>query len=208
MPSQVRGSTRAGAARRSAALAVGCVAATTLALTGCGVGKPAVVGAVGNQTGAVQGMGVITAIPADKRVAAPALAGKDLSGAPLSLSSLRGKVVVLNVWASWCGPCNAEAPALEQVHQENNPKDVAFLGVDTRDTVANGLAFQRANKVSYPSLNDPDGMLLLAFRGQLSPQAIPSTLVIDRQGRVAVRALTSVTLTQLRQYLRPVVAEG
>lgn len=190
--------------RLAALLALGVLASGALA--GCG-GRSATVGAAANQSGYVPGNGVITTVPAAKRVNAPALSGKDLDGKAVSLAALRGKVVVLNVWASWCGPCNAEAPALAQVYQDNKAAGVAFLGIDTRDTVANGQAFQRTNGIDYPSLNDPDGALLLNFRGQLSPQAIPSTLIIDRQGRVAVRALTSLTLTQLRQALAPVVAQ-
>jgi peroxiredoxin len=190
--------------RLAVLLALGVLAAGALA--GCG-GRTASVKSASSQSGYVPGTGVITTVPVGQRQAAPALAGKDLDGNAVSLAALRGKVVVLNVWASWCDPCNAEAPALEQVYQDNKAAGVAFLGIDTRDTVANGKAFQRVHGIGYPSVNDPDGMLLLSFRGQLSPQAIPSTLIIDRQGRIAVRALTGLTLTQLRQSLAPVVAE-
>ncbi|WP_042381454.1 TlpA family protein disulfide reductase [Streptacidiphilus melanogenes] len=139
-----------------------------------------------------------------------ALAGHGLDGRPLNLSSYRGHVVVLNIWGSWCGPCRAEAGGLEQVFEAYRAKGVQFVGVDTRDLdPAPARAFARTAGLRYPSLYDPDGSLLLSLPpGTVNPQAIPSTLVLDRRGRVAVRALQPLTSAQLTSLLAPVLGEA
>ena len=119
--------------------------------------------------------------------------GETLEGERLSLDDYRGKVVVLNVWGSWCGPCRKEAPALVEAARELGEDDVAFVGINTRDSSQDqGLAFQRRYDVPYPSLFDPSGRTLLAFAGTLNPSAIPSTVVLDRDGRVAASILGEI----------------
>jgi thiol-disulfide isomerase/thioredoxin len=134
--------------------------------------------------------------PVDTRKPAPALAGTTLEGTPLDLADYRGKVVVLNFWASWCAPCRAEARNLNSVYAQTRASGVEFVGVDIKDDRTAALAFQRSKKVEYPSLFDQAGALLLKFRGQ-APQSPPTTLILDRQGRVAARFLQAVTETQL-----------
>ena len=107
---------------------------------------------------------------------------------------------MLNVWASWCAPCRAEAPVLETVWRQVEGEGVQFVGLDTRDTEAAALAFLDAYDVTYPNVIDADGRLQLLFSDTLPPQAIPSTLVVDREGRVAGRIIgrvTEATLTAL-----------
>jgi thiol-disulfide isomerase/thioredoxin len=95
-------------------------------------------------------------------------------------------VVVLNVWGSWCAPCRKEAASLGAAARELEAEGVEFVGVNTKDSSPDqGLAFERRYDVPYPSFFDPSGRTLLAFRGTLIPSAIPSTVVIDQQGRVA-----------------------
>jgi thiol-disulfide isomerase/thioredoxin len=108
-----------------------------------------------------------------------------------------GKVVVLNVWGSWCGPCRKEAPDLQAASEQT--KDTAqLLGINTKDrSEAAAEAFVRANKLTYPSIYDPDGKTLLAFAGDLPPSAIPSTMIIDTQGRLAVRVLGDLSRATL-----------
>jgi thiol-disulfide isomerase/thioredoxin len=117
---------------------------------------------------------------------------------------------VLNIWGSWCAPCRAEAPNLVKVAEETADQGVQFLGINTRDNVAdNARAFERTFGVEYPSLFDPYGRLILEFpAGSLNPQAIPTTLIIDRDGDIAVRALKPLTEGELRDALEPVMAEG
>ncbi len=154
------------------------------------------------------GDGSVQTVPAADRKPAPKLTGTTLAGAPFDLAALRGRVVVLNVWASWCAPCRDEAPNLEKVWQDIEDQGVSFVGINTRDAPDNARAFERRYRISYPSVSDRDGELLVAFRGTLPPSAIPTTLVIDRDGRVAARALTPLTEIALRQLLDPVLAEG
>lgn len=165
------------AARRAA------VALTAVALlAGCTSGK-------GAQGGFVGGDGTLTRIAVAERKPAPVLSGTDLEGRPLTTSTYAGKVVVLNVWGSWCAPCRKEAPALVSAASKLDGR-AAFVGIATRDAeAAPALAFQRQFGVKYPSFHDPDGSLLLQLSGDVSPNAIPTTLVIDAQGRVAARIL-------------------
>ena len=133
---------------------------------------------------------------------APPLQLASLDSAPTSSvpDALRGQVWVLNVWASWCAPCRAEAPVLETVWRQVEGEGVQFVGLDTRDTEAAALAFLDAYDVTYPNVIDADGRLQLLFSDTLPPQAIPSTLVVDREGRVAGRIIgrvTEATLTAL-----------
>lgn len=134
--------------------------------------------------------------PVGDREPAPPLAGTTLEGEPLDVADLRGQVVVLNVWASWCAPCRAEARNLNAVHASTKDLGVAFVGIDLKDDKAAALAFQRTKQVPYPSLFDPEGRLLLAFRGK-APQSPPTTIILDRQGRVAARFTQAVTEAQL-----------
>lgn len=133
--------------------------------------------------------GSIAVIPAEQRVAAPVISGTTLDGAAVTLSDYSGRVVVLNVWASWCGPCRSEAPLLAQA-AEDNP-GVQFLGLVTRDSQASAAAFAQRYSLDYPHLLDSDGALQLEFR-DLPPKAIPSTVVIDQRGRIAARVLGEV----------------
>ncbi len=132
--------------------------------------------------------------------------GERLDGKAFKLSDLKGKVVVVNFWASWCAPCRGEAPSLEQVYTENKEKGVEFIGVNFKDSKANAEAFERKFKVTYPSLFDADGQVTLAFR-EVPPSAIPSTLVLDRQGRVAARIIGATTYSKLNPLVAKVVGE-
>lgn len=143
--------------------------------------------------GFVSGDGSITRVPAEQRTPAPAIEGTTLEGASWRSASVRGKVLVYNVWGSWCPPCIAEAPALVKA-AERTTGVAQFVGLNTRDSgTAQAQAFVRANGVPYPNLFDPDGRLLLAFGNQLPPSAIPSTLLVDTDGRIAARVLGEVT---------------
>ena len=135
-------------------------------------------------------------IDESQRQSAPDITGTTLDGQPFSLASLRGKPTILNVWASWCAPCRAEAPILEKVWQAKQP-DVHFIGLDTRDSDTAALSFIRKFGITYPNVIDRDGALQLRFSDTLPPQAIPSTIVIDAQGRVAARALGKVSESTL-----------
>jgi thiol-disulfide isomerase/thioredoxin len=132
--------------------------------------------------------------------------GTTLEGDPFDLTDARGKVVVVNVWASWCGPCIKEAPALQQVWDEMRDDGVQFVGVDIRDQDAAARAHQRRFGVTYPSVVDDAGRVMLALRG-LSPKSPPSTLVLDRRGRLAYRVTEGLTASTLRGIVEDALAE-
>jgi thiol-disulfide isomerase/thioredoxin len=160
-----------------------------LGVTGCANG----VGGTGDK-GYVDGEGVITLLAVADREKPGEVTGETLAGDPVDLSSYAGKVVVVNVWGSWCPPCRAEADELAAAARELAPSGVVFVGINSRDASAdNARAFERTYEVPYPSIYDPSGRNLLAFRGTLTPNSIPSTVVIDREGRVAASVIGSVT---------------
>ncbi len=185
---------RPGARRRVATAA--SVLAAALVLAGCaGDGDDLRSG----DQGFVSSGGVITTIAVDQRQEPRGeVGGETLQGEDLALADLRGQVVVVNVWGSWCGPCIREAPELVAAAEELAERDVAFLGINTRDLSRDqAIAFERRFGVTYPSIFDPGGEQLLAFRGTIPPSAIPSTLVIDERGQIAVRVLGETTRATL-----------
>ena len=136
----------------------------------------------------------LTRIPPDQRQELPIVSGPTLdSNQTISTRDYRGKVVVINVWGSWCPPCRKEAPDLQAASVET--KNVAqFVGITSKVyDPAPAEAFVRSFKITYPSIYDPTGKVLLAFAGELPPSAIPSTMIIDREGRLAVRVLSEVS---------------
>ena len=146
-------------------------------------------------------------IPAAHRTAPDVLRGTTLTGDEFDSSALGGSVVVYNVWGSWCPPCRAEAPTLKQVSEESRALGVRFVGIDTRDTRAAALAFERRFGIGYSSVFDPDGELLLSFRGLVPPSAIPSTIVVDRSGRIAARIIGATTYLALTTLLKHLASE-
>lgn len=174
-------------------------------ITACGGSEPA--SPAGADSGFVAGDGSIVVLPVAARQPAPAIKGTTLDGGTFDLGMVKGQVVLLNVWASWCAPCRAEAPALEAAWLKFAGENVQFIGLNTRDSPKSAEAFVNRFKVTYPSLIDTDGQLQLLFRDTLPPQAIPSTLIIDRQGRVAARALGTVSESSLRALIEPLLEE-
>ncbi|AOR32786.1 redoxin domain-containing protein [Streptomyces fodineus] len=192
---------------RSRAVLLSAVAAVAaLTLSACGKGGTS--GGGGN-TNFVTGNNGIATVPAGERAAAPDLSGKTIDGKTLDVADYKGKVVVINVWGSWCGPCREEAQYFAKVSKQYEGQGVQFVGINTRDTSTTpAIAFEKEHGIGYPSLYDPTGKLMLRFqRGTLNPQLIPSTLIIDRQGKVAARALEALDDTALLKMLKPVVAE-
>ncbi|MGW0808457.1 TlpA family protein disulfide reductase [Nonomuraea sp. NPDC002799] len=163
-----------------------------------------VAGCAGNQSGQPQagdtrfvaGDGKMQVFEAAERKTAPAIEGPTIDGATASLAAHKGKVVVINFWASWCGPCRAEAPVLKEVAAKTKG-GVEFLGIDFKDRQADAQAFERTEQTGYPHIFDQPGKVALAFQGTVPPAAIPSTLIIDKQGRIAARALGAVKYTDL-----------
>lgn len=183
------------------------VLVATAALAGCSGTSNSIsreaAGSGGQYGSGDQRIDVISA--ADRRTVIR-VSGRDLEGKATDSASYRGKVLVLNKWASWCPPCNAEAPALQQVWDGYTGKDVQFLGVGLRESPQTALAFQRKFAITYPSLAYDGGAVLLQLRGQALPT--PTTLVVDREGRLAARVSGEVTAATLRGLINDVLAEG
>lgn len=193
--------------RRRASLVF--VAAATSLLAGCGGSAPSSTAAL-NDSGFVSGSGAVTMIARSERGEPISLEGPLLGSSDrLDLASLRGKVVLINIWGSWCAPCRKEAPELESAWKRFKGKNVQFLGLNTRDDAAGAAeAFERRYNISYPSLRDPDGMLQLGFRQTLPPRAIPSTIILDREGRVAARIVGATTMRTFVALVEDVLAES
>ncbi|MFE2129965.1 TlpA family protein disulfide reductase [Streptomyces amritsarensis] len=189
--------------------ATGVVVAAVLAAAGLWTDDGAGAGGRAGRPDAIGAAAGATVMEPGTRQDAPALAGADLDGKQVALGDFRGQVVVVNAWGSWCGPCRAEADDLERLSRQTRGDGVRFLGINTRDRDrAAARSFVRAHDMTFPSLHDPDGELLLRFPPSLvNPQAIPSTLVIDRRGRIAAAIGGAVTDEQLRPLLARVLEE-
>jgi peroxiredoxin len=178
--------------------AVPLALAVALALTGCTASADD--GGFGGGPGYVDGSGVIQEVPQDQRADRIVLAGTTFDGRPVDLTAMQGKVVVLNAWYANCPPCREEADDLEAARQELRGRGVEFVGLNVRDTDPGVVkAYEEKHKVTYPSLRD-GAKALLAFRGVIAPNAVPSTVVLDREGRVAARvsgATTKATIVGL-----------
>ena len=166
------------------------------ALTACGGG-----GTSASEESFVSGDGSTTYIKSSDRKIAPTITGLTLSGNNYTYQ--KDRVAVVNVWASWCSPCRAEAPTL--VALANKYKDVAFIGILTRDNPANAEAFERRFKIPYPTVIDDS--ILLGFKGSLPANAIPTTVILDKSGYVAARISGIVTVASLSKLIEKVSAE-
>jgi thiol-disulfide isomerase/thioredoxin len=118
-------------------------------------------------------------------------------------------VTVLNFWYAGCAPCRAEAPDLAALHEAFSKKGVNFVGVNVRDTAETALAFDRKFGIQFPSVMDAQsGSVSLAFTGVVSPSAVPTTLVIDRDGKVASRVLGRIEPSILSTLIETVLEES
>lgn len=184
---------------RTAALALGA-----LALAGCGGGANASINDYRDGGGKLGGGTVETIRPAE-RTTTITVKGTTPTDAVIDTSTFRGQVVVLNTWGSWCGPCNAEAPALQQAYTQLRPDGVQFVGVNVRDDDASMTAFERKFKVTYPSVRYDGGAVILQLKGKAV--ATPTTIVLDRQGRIAARVTVQIDTGTLTGLVRDVLKE-
>jgi len=166
-------------------------------LAGCsGSGDP------GDTAGYVgTGAGEITVVPPSDRKPAPTLSGDDLAGRAMTTADWKGKVIVVNVWGPWCAPCRKEMPTLKEVSEQYADQGVQFVGIVNRSKSDTSQAFVKKAGIGYPSFADQGGKLELKFNDSLPTVAVPTTWIIDAEGRVAVRIavddLTASTLSGL-----------
>ncbi|MEU0721786.1 TlpA disulfide reductase family protein [Streptomyces lavendulocolor] len=190
----------AGPSRRAAllTLAVG-------ALTACGGPQSQDNNGGSANLGAAKGSSSQYFKPGE-RTFTPTLKGTTLDGDPADIQRLRGSVVVINVWGSWCAPCRKEAPELARLAKDTQPLGVKFLGVDIRDNKTAAVAFERDYGISYPSIFDPYGKALIGFK-QLAPRAVPTTYVLDRTGKVAAISIGPLTYRGFFPLIKGITAE-
>jgi thiol-disulfide isomerase/thioredoxin len=188
--------------------AVLAVLAACALLAGCSTSKDAV------ETGqeftfvAPGGQTTILYDPPESRGALRELSGESLlnPGTTVGLDTLAGRVVVLNIWGSWCGPCRAEATDLQFVGQDTADDGVSVLGVDVRDDRAAAADFVRDRGITFDSVFDPPGRTLVSLKGY-PRNTVPSTIVLDREHRVAAVYLTAIRVPELIPLVRRLAAE-
>lgn len=157
--------------------------------------------------GRAAGDAVIQEYPVDERVDLKDFEGTLLDGERFASADLEGKVAVYNVWGSWCVPCRTEAPELIRVAEEF-VDDVSFVGINVRDSLAAARAFERRQEVPYPSIRaDDSGEALLAFGSSVAVAAVPTSVVVDRDGKIAARVVGPTTYGTLKALVAEVVGE-
>ncbi|MEU1555967.1 TlpA disulfide reductase family protein [Streptomyces scabiei] len=193
------------ATRKTARPAALCALVVVL-LSGCSTSEPLVLDTDSAQSGMSR---PFKRVPVAERADAPAFSGRTVDGKQVRLSDYRGEVVVVNAWATSCGPCRAEAPALERTYRTFEDRGVQVLGISTDIERRNARAFQREFGLSYPSLHDPKGRQFLELpRGTVNPQLLPFTLFVDRAGRIAGAVQARLDEQELAAILTPLLKEG
>ena len=141
-----------------------------------------------------------------ERVPLPPVAGNTLAGAPLDLADLRGNVVVLNSWASWCGPCLIEMPILIDAADRYRERGVRVVGLNALDEEANATAFVQDLGITFDSIRDADGVILASLP-DVPPRALPNTLIIDPRGDIAARIIGLIDEPMLTEILDEILGE-
>ena len=187
---------------------IAIAAAALLTLAGCSTGKDAVIQGQGTFQFTAPGGKTQIDYTDQQRQPLKELEGDSLlqDGKQVKLSDYAGKIVVINIWGAWCGPCRLEAPQLQQVYAETKAQGVQVLGVDVRDDKSAALDFYHNAKLDYPSIFDPPGRSLLVLQGY-PRTTTPSTLVLDRQHRVAWVSLLPVEKDELLSKVKQLIAE-
>jgi peroxiredoxin len=194
--------------RKLSTLVIASAAVVALSLTGCSSDPLADQYREGSNKNYIAGDGSVTEIVLENRGEPITFTGTTETGETVTSADYLGNVLVVNFWYAGCAPCRAEAPDLEQVYTETAPQGVNFLGVNVRDQAATAISFNERFGITFPSIMDQDGKAQLAFSSQVPPNAVPTTLILDAQGRVAARILGQIKdASILSTLIRDVAAE-
>ena len=185
-------------------VAVGIVIGLVAALTACTPEESGAADVVGQ--GYVSGDGSVQTYDAGERKGPVAIAGTDFEGNDVDTADWVGEVVVVNTWYASCAPCRAEAPDLVSLAETKD--DVRFLGINTEDDAGAAQAFQRTFEVPYPSIEDRTGVVIAGLNGVVPLQAVPTTVVLDQQGKVAARVIGLAEGSTLEALVDEVLAEA
>ncbi|WP_343320317.1 TlpA disulfide reductase family protein [Arthrobacter sp. TMP15] len=192
--------------RRSLLAAGGAV--LTMALAACTSNDPLAQQAnAGDNKNYIAGDGSVTEYGAADRKEPVTFTGTLFDGGKIDAADFPGQVTVMNFWYAACAPCRLEAPDLQALHAEMGPQGVAFLGVNVRDEKATAEAFERNFSLTYPSIADKDGGVLLALTKFVPPAAVPTTLILDKKGRVSARILGVADKGTLKALITTALAE-
>lgn len=129
---------------------------------------------------------------------------KDLSGQSVSLSTLRGKVVLVNFWATWCSPCKEEMPLLQAYYDAHKEDDFVLVGVNVSDDVEDAQAFIDQSGYTFPVWSDPPGNVLI----DLNMNGLPASLVVDEQGKLVKRWIGPLAQEDLEDVITPLLGKG
>jgi peroxiredoxin len=195
--------------RRRSVLAAASSVLVAVALSGCADDPLAAEFKAGDNKRYIAGDGTFTEVPLAERAAPVDFSGTLSDGTEITSAEYRGSVTVVNFWYAECPPCRLEAKDLQAASEEHAPDGVKFLGVNTRDQAPNVDSFDSTYGITYPSVLDvEDTSMQLAFAGTIAPNAVPATIVLDRQGRVASRVLGQIDPGVLRTLVSDTVAEA
>jgi thiol-disulfide isomerase/thioredoxin len=188
-------------------LAVAVVAAMVLSLSSCSSGVQGYA-SNGEQAGYVSGDRSVTTWDPGKRPGPIQLSGTTFAGDTVDVSAWRGDVVLINTWFAACPPCRAEAPDLAAIATEYADKGLRAVGIDNQDEAGAAQAFERTFALPYSTIQDTDGTAIAALQGTVPLQAVPTTVLLDRQGHVAARILGMADPSTLRALIDDLLKES
>lgn len=194
---------------RPSALAAAALAGV-FALTACGSDQNDELAqrAANDGTNYVAGDGSVQEFDADERGEPVEFESTLFDGTEIGPETWQGDVTVVNFWYAACAPCRAEAPDLAEIHEEYEDEGVQFYGVNTRDTQATAEAFERRFEIGYPSMEDRGGDVMFAMTDYVPPSAVPTTLVLDQEGRVSARIIGIAEPGTLRALIDSALSEA
>ncbi|WP_084626562.1 TlpA family protein disulfide reductase [Demequina aurantiaca] len=172
-------------------LLVAVIAAIVFTLASCAPGEAV------ESPGYVSGDGTVTIFSESDQPDPLVLTGTSFAGEPIDVADYRGQAVIVNTWYASCPPCRAEAPDLVAADARD---DVQVVGINGRDDAATAEAFDRTFGAHYPSIDDKNGEAVAALQGLIAVNAVPSSVILDTEGRIYARVIGRVepsTLTSL-----------